>query len=49
MKKKLIEGLKKFGIARSIIALFLVLLFVAAPFVKVEIGQIGRASCRERV
>ena len=35
----MIEGLRKFGIARSIIALFLLLLFIVAPFVKVEIGR----------
>lgn len=33
------DSIKKFGIARSIIALFLLLLFMVAPFVKVEIDR----------
>lgn len=36
---KIIDSIKKFGIARVIIALFLLFLFIASPFVGVEIDR----------
>ena len=44
--------LKKFGLPRLIILIFLISTYIIAPFIGIPIttgAEIGRASCRERV